>query len=101
MRVGTGRVNCVLKCAPNDESDCFLKGLVRAQWILERRNGFARGSYRRLKEDDRFSGRQIPAEVQWRPNTRISGGGFSAYQTVFGSTPVVLYGRVGGTRMRI
>ena len=43
-------------------------------------------------EDDRFSGNQILGEVQWRLSTLISGGDFSAYQMVFGSNPVDLYG---------
>ena len=61
-------------------------------WILERRNRLARGIYNRLLEDARFSGEQTPAEAQWRQNTLISGGGDSAYQMVFGSNPVDLYG---------
>ena len=61
-------------------------------WILERRNGLARGNYNRLKGGDRFSGKQILAEVQWRPNTLISGSGFPAYQLVFGSNSADLFG---------
>ena len=53
-------------------------------WLLERRNGLARGIYNRLIEDDRFSNKTIPSEVQWRLNTMLSASGFSAYQMVFG-----------------
>ena len=42
--------------------------------------------------DDRFSGAQILAEVQWRLGNLISGSGFSAYQMVFRTNPVDVYG---------
>ena len=61
-------------------------------WILERRNGLARGISNRLREDDRFSGKQILAEALWCLNTLISRSGFSAYRLVFGSNPVDLFG---------
>ena len=54
-------------------------------WILERRNGLSREIYNRLREDDRLSGKRVLAGVQWRLNTRISGGSFSANRMVFGS----------------
>ena len=38
----------------------------------------------------RFSGKQIPAEVKWRLNFLVSGGGYSARQMVLGSTPAEL-----------
>ena len=38
-----------------------------------------------MKQDDRFSGEEILAEVQWRLNAPISSGGSSAYRMVFGS----------------
>ena len=79
------------KCDPNDEPNCSSSGLARP-WILERRNGLARGIYNRLKEDDRSSGTQTVAEAQWRLDTLISGGGFSAYRMVSGSNPVDLFG---------
>ena len=56
-------------------------------WILERRNGVASGIYYRLREDDRFSWKQMLAEVQFCLSSLISGGGFSTYQMVFGSKP--------------
>ena len=42
--------------------------------------------------DTSFSGRQILAEVHWRLNALMSGGGISAYQPVFGPNPVDRYG---------
>ena len=57
-----------------------------------RRNGLVRGVFSRLGEDDRFAGKQIRAEVLWRLNAPISGGGFSAYLMVFGSDLVDLFG---------
>ena len=61
------------------------------RWIAERRNGIARGTYNRLQEGDRFSSKQILAEVRWRMNNLISGGGFPAYQMFFGPDPADLY----------
>ena len=61
-------------------------------WILERRNGLARGIYNRLKADRYYTGPQILAEAQWRLNTLVSASGYSAYQLVFGSNPMDLYG---------
>ena len=61
-------------------------------WILERRNGLARGIYNRLKEDRHYTGPQILTEVQWCLNTLVSASGYSAYQLVFGSNPMDLYG---------
>ena len=60
--------------------------------MLERRNGLARGIYNKLVEDDRFSSEKILGEVQWRLNAMLSSSGFSAYQMVFGSNPVDLFG---------
>ena len=42
--------------------------------------------------DTSFSGRQILAEVHWRLNALISGGGNSACELVFGSNPADRYG---------
>ena len=92
MRLGNGKMRYGQNCTPSDELNCYSKGSVRAPWILERRNGLAQGIYNRSQKDDRFPGRQILAEVQWCLNTVISGGGFSAYQMVFGSNPADLYG---------
>ena len=61
-------------------------------WALGRRNGFANGIYNRLVDGDRFLSRPILSEVQWWPNTLLSPSGFSAYQMVFGSNPVDLFG---------
>ena len=76
---------------PDRRVKLLFQGVGARPWILERRNGLADGIYYRLKEDDRFSGNQTIAEVQWRLNTLIPGGAFSAYQTVLGSNPVDLY----------
>ena len=70
----------------------------RAPWILKRRNGPARGIYNRQKEGDRFSGKQIFSEIQWRRKTLVAAGGFSAYQAILwicGCDPVDLYGWEG------
>ena len=69
----------------------LLQGVGAHPWILERRNGLARGIYNRLEEDDRFPGGQILAEAQWCLNTLISGGGFLANQMVFGPNPADLF----------
>ena len=61
-------------------------------WILERRNALARGIYTRLKADRYYTGPQILAEAQWCLNTLVSASGYSAYQLVFGSSPMDLYG---------
>ena len=61
-------------------------------WILGRRNGLARGTYGRLKADRFYTGSQILAEAQRYLNTIVSASGYSAYQLVFGSNPMDLYG---------
>ena len=43
-------------------------------------------------EDDRFSGKQIHVEAQWRLNALISSGGFSTYKMVFRYNPADLCG---------
>ena len=68
------------------------QGAGAYRWILERRNGLARGIYYRLVADDSFSGKQIFAEVARCLYALISGGRYSAYQLVFGSNPVDLLG---------
>ena len=70
----------------------IFQGVGAHPWLLERRNGLARGIYNRLIEDDRFSSGRILSEVQWCLNTMLSAGGFSAYQMVFGSNPVDSFG---------
>ena len=40
--------------------------------------------------EGRLPGKQILEEGRWRPTALISGGGFSAYQLVFGSNPADL-----------
>ena len=62
-------------------------GVGARPWIRERRDGHARGIYDCLEEDDRFSGKQILKEVQWRLNALILSGGIPAYQLAFGSNP--------------
>ena len=78
MRVGNGRTDCGRNCVRGEEFNYYLKGLARAPWILEGRNGLARGIYNRLVEGDWFSEKQILAEAQGRLNALISGRGFSA-----------------------
>ena len=70
----------------------LFQGAGAHPWLLERRNGLARGIYNRLVEDDRFSSEEILGEVQWRLNAMLSTSGFSAYQMVFGSNPADLFG---------
>ena len=60
--------------------------------ILGRHKGLARGFYNNLVADDRFSGKQVLAEAQWRLNTLISVGGYSACQLVFGPNPAAPIG---------
>ena len=52
----------------------------------------ARGIYNRPKADRFYTGSQILTEAQWRLNTMVSASGYSAYQLVFGSNPMDLYG---------
>ena len=80
----------------------LFEGVAAHPWIPERRYGLARGIYNRLKRDERFPGKQVFAKVlsshganrsscpfrQTGLNTLSSGGGFPAYQMVFGSNPV-------------
>ena len=68
-----------------------IRGVGARPWIARRRNGLARGIYNRLVAEGRFCGKQILAEVQWRPDTLIPGGAYSAFQFVFGSNPADLY----------
>ena len=62
----------------------FFQGVGDHPWILERRNGLARGIYNRMMADGRFSGKQVLTEVQWRLNALISASGYSAFQLAFG-----------------
>ena len=55
------------------------QGVGAHPWILERRNGLARGIYNRLKEGRYYTGPQILSEAQWRLNTLVSASGYSAY----------------------
>ena len=57
----------------------LFQGVGAHPWLLERRNGLARGIYNRLVEDDRFSSEKILGEVQWCLNTVLSTSGFSAF----------------------
>ena len=57
------------------------------RWVPGRRNSLVRCFHNRLKGDDRFPGKQILAEVQWRLNTIISGSRSFPQRTVFGSNP--------------
>ena len=42
----------------------IFQGVGAHPWLLERRNGLARGIFYRLMEDDRFSRGRILSEVQ-------------------------------------
>ena len=61
-------------------------------WLLERRNGLARGIYDRLVADARFASKKIFAEPQYRLHTLLRPSGSSAYQLVFGYNSADLYG---------
>ena len=56
---------------PEGRTKSLFQGAGAHHWILERRNVLARRNYNRLKEDDRFSGKQILAEAQWRLIARV------------------------------
>ena len=58
----------------------FSQGAGARPWILERRNGLARGIYNRMMADGRFSGKQVLTGAQWCLNTLISASGHSAFQ---------------------
>ena len=68
------------------------QGAGARPWAPERRYDIARGIYNRMAADDRFRGKQITSEVQWRVETLISGGGNSASQLVFDPNAVFLIG---------
>ena len=55
-----------------------LQGARARPWLLERRNGIARGMDNRLVGGGRFSGKRILSEVQWCLGTLIFAGGFPA-----------------------
>ena len=48
------------------------------QWLLARRNGLARSTFYRFEVGDRFSGRSVLNEAQFRLDATLSRGGFSA-----------------------
>ena len=62
-----------------------LQGVGAHPWILERRNGLARGIHNRLKAGRYYTGPQTLAEAQRCLDNLVSAGGYSAYQLVFGS----------------
>ena len=70
----------------------FLQWVGARPWILECRNGLARGLLLRLFADGRYTGGQIFAEARWRRNAMIPASGYSAFQLVFGPSVVDLYG---------
>ena len=49
----------------------LFRGAGARPWTLERRNGPAREMYSGLLAGDRYTGRQILSEAQWRLNTMI------------------------------
>ena len=93
MDEGGGRKN---KLRPQFRSErrieLLFQGVTGCPWIPERPKGLARAIFKRLWENDWFSGKQILAEAQRRLGTLIPGGGFSACQMVFGSDPADLCG---------
>ena len=68
------------------------QGVGARHCVSKRRSGLAREICNCRLGDDPYSGRQILAGAQWRPNTMISASGYSAFQFVFGSNPVDLNG---------
>ena len=91
MRAGNGRVKCGRNCVRREELNHYFNGVGAHPWILERRNGPARGIYNCAMEDCRFSGEQILAEAHWCLNTLTSAGRYSAYQTACGSNAAGLF----------
>ena len=67
-------------------------GVGAHPWLLGRRNGLTRRIYDRFVANDRVFREQILAGYQWCLHTLISGGGYPAYQRVFGSKPADLRG---------
>ena len=63
------------------------QGVGAQPWLLERRDGLARGIYKRLIEDDRFLNQTVLAGAQWCRDIMLSASGFSAYQVAFDSNP--------------
>ena len=62
------------------------QGVGAQPWILERRNGLARGIY----------GRQLISDVQFCLGAMLSTTGLSAYHPEFGSNPADNFGRGDG-----
>ena len=89
------KANGSMKYAPifamGEEESSFFGALARTPWILERRNGIARGLNNRLIADYGDSGRRMLAEAQWRLNAMIPASELPAFQSVFQSNPVGLY----------
>ena len=92
MKEVSGKMKFGRIIARNDVSNYFFMGFGAHPWLLERRNGLARGIFNRLIEDDRFPSGQILGEVQRCLNSMLASSGFSAYQMVFGSNPADLFG---------
>ena len=72
MKVGSRRMSYGRNRVPSGELNCYFEGGDAHPWILERRNGLARGIYNHVKGDDPFSGKQVLAEVQWPLTALIS-----------------------------
>ena len=92
MKEANGKMKFGRIIARNAVLNYRLRASEHTPWLLERRNGLARGIYSRLVEDYRFSRADISGEVQWCLNTMLSSSGFSVYQMVFGSNPVDIFG---------
>ena len=93
LKAENGRLKFGRDCVRSVALSNNIKWWGRTSWILERRTGLARGTYKRLVEVGRFSGQRIPPEVHGRLNTLISAGGFSAYHGVFGHCLADLFGQ--------
>ena len=81
-----------MKSGRNCDRGGEFRGVGARAWILERRNGLARGIRNRSAGDGRFPGRQLFAGAQWCLYALIPGGGYSAYPLVFGPNPADLSG---------
>ena len=68
------------------------QGVGANHWLLEGRNGVARGVFGRFAAGYRFSSKQFLSEVQWRLNSLLLAGAHSAYQLVFASNPADPFG---------
>ena len=92
MRVTTGGVKFRRTFVRGEELSCILKGRARTSGFLSAdmvsRVEFI-AAWRRMTT---FRAGRFPPRFQWCPRTPISVSGYPAYQLVFGSNPVDLFG---------